>query len=266
MTTGDDQMTLLRSLPFSLSQSGPEEVDGVGNFYLPILPDEKDVGSVGAEGPLAFLFFVDSHGQIPSDNQNPDYDAIKQTQIDWFLRTSQSLRGIDSGKILRKLNRGQGGEDFGHTPLSLVFMHIPLPEYADASLFTTGGSRREPTEGPSLNSHFHDALANERVAAVGCGHDHVNDFCGLLPRHTGTQIGPWLCYGGGSGFGGYCSYNEHRYHRRTRVWKLDVKTGGIKTWKRLEYCPERVDEVVLVEAGAIVAPQKLIDACQNNKT
>ncbi|KAJ4420394.1 hypothetical protein N0V82_004383 [Gnomoniopsis sp. IMI 355080] len=256
----EDQMTLLRSLPFNLSQSGPEEVNGVGNFYLRILSDEQGVAFGGAKEPLACLFFVDSHGQIPSKSQNPDYDAIKQTQIDWFLRTSQSLRRIDPGQTLRKFDRGKSDESFGSTPISLVFMHIPLPEYADASLFTFGGSRREPTEGPSLNSHFYDALVHERVAAVGCGHDHVNDFCGLLQRPTGTQLGPWLCYGGGSGFGGYCSYGEHRYYRRTRVWKLDTKTGGIKTWKRLEYHPERVDELVLMEAGAIVAPQGLIDA------
>jgi hypothetical protein len=37
----------------------------------------------------------------------------------------------------------------------------------------------------------------------GCGHDHVNDFCALLPQeqkksqqnnHETAQFGPWLCY------------------------------------------------------------------------
>jgi hypothetical protein len=67
-----------------------------------------------------------------------------------------------------------------------------------------------------------------------------------------TLHGPWLCYGGGSGFGGYCSYGDKRYHRRTRVFELDTRTGGIKTWKRVEYARERIDELDLVDSGKVV--------------
>lgn len=88
----------------------------------------------------------------------------------------------------------------------------------------------------------------------------MNDFCALLPQQTQQdgdktpQPGPWLCYGGSSGFGGYCSYGTKRFHRRTRVWELDTSTGGLKTWKRVEYDVDRVDEMVLVESGAVVDP------------
>lgn len=100
------------------------------------------------------------------------------------------------------------------------------------------------------------------VTAVGCGHDHVNEFCGLKYQqqdHQGngsstSQSGPWLCYGGGSGFGGYSSYDGKRYHRRTRVWELDTSNGSIKTWKRIEYSGVRTDEIVLTDGGAVVAP------------
>lgn len=258
-------MSLLQTLPFSLSQPGPKEVDGVGNYNLPVLPYEKGGHHSQAEVPLATLYFVDSHGQIPSKVRDPDYDYIKQTQIDWFVRTSQGPR---------EARKGEGDEVRSRAQLSLVFMHIPLPEYADTSLSITGGSRGEPTEGPSYNSHFYKTLAKEGVAAVGCGHDHVNDFCGLLPRRgtgggdmpqdgewaPGPPLrGPWLCYGGGSGFGGYCSYGDQRYYRRTRVWELGTKTGCIKTWKRLEYAAARVDELVLVDAGDILVPPEFVD-------
>ena len=240
-------MLLLQNLPFSLCHLGPEEVDGTGNYYLQVF------GHAQSQLALSTLYFFDSHGQIPSKVQDPDYDWIKQSQIDWFICTSQALRRArEKDKSHNRLH------------LSLAFMHIPLPEYAESELILRGGHRREPTEGPSFNSRFYDTLVKEHIAAVGCGHDHVNDFCALRPqqRHEESQqdglkiphFGPWLCYGGGSGFGGYGSYNGKRYHRRSRIWELDTNTGGIRTWKRVEYARERVDELVLVKGGAVVPP------------
>lgn len=234
---GTAQMSLYQDLPFSVCQSGPAQVEGIGNYYLQILAPEP------SKLALSTLYFLDSHGQIESKVQDPDYDPIKQSQIDWFTSTSRALR------------HDRGEED--NTHLSLAFMHIPVPEYADNDLILRGGKRREPTEGPSFNTHFYDALAQEAIAVLGCGHDHVNDFCALRPPKESQQDdnnphGPWLCYGGVSGFGGYCSYGDKRYHRRTRVFELDTKTGGIKTWKRIEYAKERIDELDLVESGKVV--------------
>ena len=99
-------------------------------------------------------------------------------------------------------------------------MHTLFPGFADDSELTiVGGPPRAPTEDPSLNTHFYDALVEERVVAVGCGHDHINDFCALR-AHQGParqlvdgqsimsgdvdleqEPGSWLCKGGGSGFG-----------------------------------------------------------------
>lgn len=242
--TGTAQMSLYQDLPFSLCQSGPERVDGVGNYYLQIFAPEP------SQLPLSTLYFLDSHGQIPSKVQDPDYDPIKQSQIDWFTCTSQALR--------------QDRREKDNNHLSLAFMHIPIPEYADSDLILRGGKRREPTEGPSFNSHFYDAMAQEGMAVLSCGHDHVNDFCALRPPKESRQDGdkphgPWLCYGGGSGFGGYCSYGDKRYHRRTRVFELDTRTRGIKTWKRVEYAGKRVDELDLVDSGKVVDPAPAYD-------
>lgn len=240
-------MNLLRSLPFSLCQPGPEQVDGVGNYYLQVFPQPP------SEVAVLTIYLVDSHGQIPSNVKDPDYDWIKQSQIDWFLNTSQKLRKVKEE------------EQSQHRPhISLAFMHIPLPEYAGSDLVIRAGRRGEPTEGPSFNSHFFDALVHEDVAAVGCGHDHVNDFCAQKPQslekyHEGQSLdtprfGPWLCYGGGSGFGGYCSYDGKRYHRETRIWEVDTGTGCMKTWTRAEYSGQKIDEVVLVKNGAVSPP------------
>lgn len=233
-------MSILQNLPFSLCESGPEQIDGIGNFYLQVLAPAPSQLS------LSTLYFLDSHGQIPSKIHNPDYDPIKQSQIDWFVNASQAQRSA----------REKDGND-NRFHLSLAFLHIPLPEFGDRHLSIRNGHRGEPTESPSFNSHFYDALVKGRISALGCGHDHVNDFCALLPQQTqqdGTtpQPGPWLCYGGGSGFGGYCSYDGKRFHRRTRVWELDTSTGSLNTWKRVEYATDRVDEAVLVESGAVI--------------
>lgn len=234
-------MSILRDLPFSLCEPGPEHVDGIGNFYIQILAPAP------SQHPLSTLYFLDSHGQIPSQIRNPDYEPIKRSQIDWFTETSQAQRSA----------RGKNSNNDRYH-LSLAFLHIPLPEFGDRHLSIRKGYRREPSETPSFNSHFYDALAKEGVSALGCGHDHVNDFCALLPQQpqedseNPLKPGPWLCYGGSSGFGGYCSYDGKRFHRRMRVWELDTNTGGLKTWKRVEYAKDRVDELVLVERGAVV--------------
>lgn len=235
-------MSLLQDLPFSLSQPGSAQVNGVGNYHLQVVAWDSP------QLPLLTLYFLDTHGEIPTKVRNPDYSWIKQSQIDWFTCTSQAPH------------------------MSLAFMHIPLPEYADSDLVFTGGHRREPTEGSSFNSRFYDVLAKEGVVAVGCGHDHVNDFCGLRPdrqrgyldelQYKGKKprlVGPWLCYAGSIGFGGYGSYGGKRYHRRARVWEINTRTADVKSWKRVEYSGERSDEIVLVESGAVVAPPYSID-------
>lgn len=235
-------MSILQNLPFSLCESGPEQVDGTGNFYLEVLAPAP------SQRPLSTLYFLDSHGQIPSEIQNPDYNPIQQSQIDWFMGTSQAQRSL----------REKDSDDI-RFHLSLAFLHIPLPEFGNRHLSIRNGHRREPSESPSFNSHFYDALVKGGVSALGCGHDHVNDFCALLSQQDDDKPpwpGPWLCYGGGSGFGGYCSYGDMRFHRRTRVWEIDTSTGSLKTWKRVEYAMDRVDELVLVESGTVVDPSR----------
>lgn len=242
---GEAQMLLLQDIPFSLCHPGPVEVDGVGNYHLEIL------SRLSPHRPLASLYLVDSHGEIQSKARDPDYDCIKQSQIDWFTSTSQELR---------RVRERDNMDNRSHPYLSMAFMHIPLPEYADDNLTITSGRQGEPVMCPTVNSHFYQALENEGVAAVGCGHDHVNDYCGLIPQ-TGprgdgkaARLGTWLCYGGSSGFGAYGSYGGTQYHRRARVWELETSTGRLKTWKSVEYSCERVDELVLVEDGIVIGP------------
>jgi hypothetical protein len=238
---GKTQMEIFQDLPYSLCQSGPANVDGVGNYYLQI------IGAAPSTRPVATIYLLDSHGQIPNTakvNGNPDYEPIKQGQVGWFWSTSQALR---------KSREASGDTNSFHT--SIVFQHIPLPEFGDPKLIMHAGCRGEPTEGPSENTYFYDALVGAGVSAMACGHDHVNDFCALLPEEWRKKgkAGPWLYYGGCVGFGAYCEYDGKRCWRRARVWELSAGMkdeegkGEVRTWIRVEYQKERVGEIVLME-------------------
>ncbi|KAK0252519.1 hypothetical protein LTR91_004924 [Friedmanniomyces endolithicus] len=240
------QMGLLQNLPYSLSRPGPENVEGVGNYYLEILAPSPSTHSA------LTIYMLDTHGLTPDEKKYEGYDWLKPSQISWFTSTAQGLRKQHS--------------KYSHFHLDMAFIHIPLPEYAEKGLVVKGGEWREGVTAPKFNSGFYDALADEGVVAVGCGHDHVNDYCGLRPGiapataspndhgEKKERLGPWMCYAGGSGFGGYAGYGG--YHRRVRVWEVDVNAGRIVTWKRVECCGEdvhkRIGELVVVEGGRVV--------------
>ncbi|KAF2486483.1 Metallo-dependent phosphatase-like protein [Neohortaea acidophila] len=240
------QMSLIQSLPYSLSKPGPDNVDGVGNYYIEVLAPSPSQHSA------LTIYLLDSHGLTPDEKNFPGYDWVKQSQIEWFRSTATELKAA------------KAHAKYTHIHLDMAFIHIPLPELGDReNLVVKGGSWKEGVTAPAFNSHFFDALAQEGVVAVGCGHDHANDYCGLRPaaqpdqdsHKKTTHHGPWMCYAGGSGFGGYMGYGG--VHRRMRLWEVDTNAGRIMTWKRVECCGEdmkrRIDDVVIVEAGHVVA-------------
>ncbi|PQE30641.1 Phosphatase DCR2 protein [Rutstroemia sp. NJR-2017a WRK4] len=237
------QMSILQNLPFNLSEPGPSQVDGTGNFYLQVL------APFPSEDPLINIIFP--RFAQPNPKQNPQPRLRPYHAKPNRLVHADFSNISESHKTLRKARHN----DKDNFHLSLTFLHIPLPEFANPNLRICKGRRREPTEGPSVNSHFYDVLVKEDVVALGCGHDHVNDFCGLLPREDeGMETkkrGPWLCYGGGTGFGGM----ECMVGSGGRVWELDTGMGRgvLRTWLRVEYGKERVDEVVLVEGGEVMS-------------
>lgn len=147
----------------------------------------------------------------------------------------------------------------------MAFIHIPFPEYAVSGNMIAGGEWREPSTAPGYNSGFYEALKEQGVVSVGCGHDHVNDYCALRPQSDASQgegsrgepFGPWMCYAGASGFGGYAGYGG--FHRRVRVWEVDTNAGRVFTWTRVECCGDdtqkRFHELMIVDGGRVVAPQ-----------
>ncbi|KAL8952734.1 MAG: hypothetical protein Q9222_001383 [Ikaeria aurantiellina] len=235
-------MQLTQSLPFSLSLPGPSSVEGVGNYYIDVLARGTSTYS-----PLT-LYFLDTHGYSPDERQFRGYDWLKKSQIEWFKTTARNLRNSPSHK------------GYKHIRMEMAFIHIPLPEYRNEGDIVKGsGTLAEPPTAPGFNSRFKQALVDEGVLAVSCGHDHVNDYCSLAKSSESSQPELWMCYAGGSGFGGYGGYAnviEGGYHRRIRMFEFDMDEARIRTWKRLEYGEreKKVDEMIIAEGGKVVAP------------
>ncbi|KAF2084287.1 Metallo-dependent phosphatase [Saccharata proteae CBS 121410] len=227
--TRSTSMSLLQTLPYSLSLPGPSSISGIGNYYLEILAPGTSQHSA------LTLYLLDTHSYSPDETQFRGYDWVKPDQIAWFRDTARGLREKQTHKSYSKIH------------MDMAFVHIPLPEYAEQGLRVVG-SWKEGVTAPGFNSHLYDALVQENVLAVSCGHDHVNDYCG-----TGKDGRLWMCYAGGSGFGGYGGYDG--YIRRVRVFEVDANEARISTWKRVEWgeVDRRVDEMVIVDGGRVAA-------------
>ncbi|KAI9668690.1 MAG: hypothetical protein M1829_005303 [Trizodia sp. TS-e1964] len=224
-------MSLVEQLPFSLSEAGPPDIDGVGNYIVEVLARGKSSHSA------LTLYLLDSHSYSPDEKSYKGYDWLKPNQIKWFQNTARSLK--------------KKHHEYTHIHMDMAFIHIPLPEYRNQKNRLVGNWKEPPTA-PGFNSEFAKALMEENVLTVSCGHDHVNDYCSLESKPDKSP-GLWMCYAGGSGFGGYGGYGG--YHRRVRFFDIDMNAARITTYKRLEWgeTEKRIDEQVIVQGGIVVA-------------
>ncbi|KAH6648924.1 Metallo-dependent phosphatase-like protein [Truncatella angustata] len=229
------QMALIEQLPYSLSRAGPDDIDGVGNYYVEVLARGSSTHSA------LTIYLLDSHSYSPDERQWQGYDWIKNNQIEWFRQTSAGLK--------------KSHKQYTHVHMDIAFIHIPLPEYRIPENFKVG-EWREGVTAPTYNSGFRDALVEQGVVMVSCGHDHANEYCMLSADEVEGEQKPklWMCYGGGAGFGGYGGY--HDFIRRVRFFDLDMNVGRITTYKRMEYNQTdiRIDEQIIVDNGHALAP------------
>lgn len=141
-------MDLVETLPYSLSRAGPEDIDGVGNYYIEVL-------ARGGSGHSAItVYLLDTHAYSPNERKFKGYDWLKKSQIEWFRKTAQGLK--------------KQHKEYTHIHLDVAFIHIPLPEYRDPNL-TYIGDWKEPPTAPVYNSGFRDALVEEGISMVSCG-------------------------------------------------------------------------------------------------
>lgn len=141
-------MSLIESLPYSLSETGPDDIDGVGNYVVEVLARGSSKHSA------LTIYLLDTHAYSPDERSFKGYDWLKKNQIDWFKQTSAGLKKAHA--------------DYSHIHMDLAFIHIPLPEYRQTDNYFKG-EWREGVTAPGFNSGFRDALVEEGVLMVSCG-------------------------------------------------------------------------------------------------
>ncbi len=181
-----------------LTERGPEEIEGVGNFVLTV----RD--ALGAQVRLA-LYVLDSGVEAPPELGIGGYAWIHSNQIAWYAERSAAL-----------------AEEVGTLVPALAFFHIPIPEYDEAwRVGPSTGSKGEAVCSPKLNSGlFASMVQRGDVMGTFVGHDHDNDYIGVLH-------GIALCYGRVTGYNTY-----GKSQRGARVIRLTEGRRGFETWIR----------------------------------
>lgn len=154
-----------------LFQSGPEEVDGCGNYFVNIKNTKGEI--------TQSLIMLDSHSYVDNDFLGLmwKYDTIHENQVTWYEQE------------LKKLQQENGGV----MPKSLVFFHIPIPEYKQAwneyrdngctdtqnvtYIYGKAGEENAEVYTSEYNYGFFDKMLElGSTQGVFCGHDHLNNF------------------------------------------------------------------------------------------
>ncbi len=157
--TGDEIMETICGLPYCVTENGPKDISGSGNYII-------KVKSQASKNTEAVLYFLDSHSGLPKEKGLGHYDWIKNDQVQWYREQSKKMTA----------------ENNGDPYPALAFFHIPLIEYNEVwGKEKTVGIKEESVCSPDINSGMYNAfLESKDVMGVFVGHDHVNNYIGDL--------------------------------------------------------------------------------------
>jgi hypothetical protein len=198
---------LLLDYPYNLTENGPENISGNGNYVLTV------TASASAEKTAAALYCFDTRKQ---------HQWITYDQMDWYRQQSRRLTEQNAG-----------------TPLpALVFYHIPVPEFKEViGKPTTTGVKNEDVCSPTLNSGSFTAMHEcKDVMGIFVGHDHDNNYIGCLHNIC-------LAYGYKSGRQSYGNIGRgvrvielYEGERKFTTWLLKLYdcSPKEKTWTHID--------------------------------
>ena len=194
--TNQEQMQIYQRYEQCVGMDDPA-LPGCGTYDLPIYSND-------GQKILFNLYLIDSHGSAKGGG----YAPVDPKQIEWYRATRDRLTQENNGEPVP----------------SLVFQHIPVPEYYNVLLqvphktpgavrayrthknesyilnpdmVDAGGFMRESPAIPDINTGEFDAIAEKGdVMAMFVGHDHINSFVGHYQNVD-------LVYTPGSGFNVY---------------------------------------------------------------
>lgn len=216
--TAREQQAVYESFPLCLSQAGPADVQGVGNYVLPVYSSKSD--------KIAYnIFALDSNREISdyiehfgiSEKDNniilPNSFGVGRAQampffnqVRWYYRTSREIEQANGSKIP-----------------AILCMHNPLLEHnlihMNPEECRMVGHKRECVCCSELNSGlFFACLQRGDVKGIFCGHEHMNTY-------HGTYCGIVLAYDGCVGY----NMTAHDDLRGGRIIDLDENTGTFET-------------------------------------
>lgn len=148
---------LLTQFPNCLNRVS-NDIYGTTNFVLPVGEGKKQ----------ALLYFMDSNAYSTLNPKIEGYGWFDFSQIDWYKKQSALYTQKNNGKVLP----------------ALAFFHIPLPEYKqvwNTDHLIKIGAKNEDVCSPEINTGMFAAMVEAGdVMGTFVGHDHVNDYIGVL--------------------------------------------------------------------------------------
>ena len=198
--TREELLKYLSDRPYSIiSDEGENQVAGIGNYVLPLYKQD---------GTAEKLFYcLDSRSySLAKDRGVEGYGWFDHSQIRWFAETNKAW-----------LAKNQDIQ-------SLLFFHIPLPEYRQAFDFGEYriGVRMEEECSPKINTGmFSEMVLQGNVLGSFVGHDHDNNYVAQLNNIA-------LCYGYFSGGNSYMNLPLNG----ARVILLESGKRSLSTWVR----------------------------------
>ena len=226
-----------RNIPFMVTYGNHDAQCGVDNrgqykFYAKYdnfisgdLRNADDVGTADIQiysstedKPVFELYIIDSHGKA---KDGAGYAPVDKEQIEWYVSRREQLKD----------------ENGDYLP-SLVFQHIPVPEFFDVikkvpkgtkgavpaygaheneyfvlndETIAEGGFMLESPASPDVNTGEFEAMSEKGdVLGIYVGHDHNNSF---VVKYKGVDLG----YTQGAGFNVYGPGEN----RGVRIFELD---------------------------------------------
>lgn len=226
-----------RNIPFMVTYGNHDAQCGVDNrgqykFYARYdnfisgdLRNSDDVGTADIQiysstedKPVFELYIIDSHGKA---KDGAGYAPVDKKQIEWYVSRREQLKA----------------ENGDYLP-SLVFQHIPVPEFFDVikkvpkgtkgavpaygeheneyfvlndETIAEGGFMLESPASPDVNTGEFEAMSEKGdVLGIYVGHDHNNSF---VVKYKGVDLG----YTQGAGFNVYGPGEN----RGVRIFELD---------------------------------------------
>ena len=153
-----------RRIPYAVTFGNHDIQCGISNEEQAEWYRQQPYGVCPKEGAAAGTFDLTVH-------RNDGHEALRLYLIDSGNITEHGQYAPPADEVLGWLRERLAGEKLP----SMLFQHIPLPEYRKCRHVIV----HEPVCVPNRNAGEFDILrANGKVMAVFCGHDHKNDFVG----------------------------------------------------------------------------------------